>query len=84
MMLLQLKVQLDYACLCLYPQCAQTLDHRRHLGAALTSDLDISIGRSTGEYLVSFEVWHKKLIQDAERFFEQKVQEAAVTSQAAE
>lgn len=31
--------------------------------------------RSTGEYVVSFEVWHEKLIRDAERYHEQKLQE---------
>ena len=31
--------------------------------------------RSTGEYVVSFEVWHEKLIKDAERYHEQKLQE---------
>ena len=30
--------------------------------------------RSTGEYLVSFEVWHEKLIKDAESFYSQKQQ----------
>ena len=31
--------------------------------------------RSTGEYLVSFEVWHENLIEDAERYYEQRKEE---------
>lgn len=31
--------------------------------------------RATGEYVVSFEVWHEKLIKDAERYYEQKQEE---------
>ncbi len=31
--------------------------------------------RATGEYVVSFEVWHQKLIKDAERYYEQKQEE---------
>ena len=31
--------------------------------------------RSSNEYVVSFEVWHEKLIQDAENYYEQKLEE---------
>ena len=31
--------------------------------------------RSTGEYAVSFEVWHEKLLENAEAYYEQKLAE---------
>lgn len=33
------------------------------------------ICRSTGEYAVSFEVWHEKLLENAEAYYEQKLAE---------
>lgn len=32
--------------------------------------------RSTGEYAVSFEVWHEKLLKNAEAYYQQKLAEA--------
>ncbi len=45
--------------------------------SSLLSRLSMSMCRSTGEYAVSFEVWHEKLIEDAEEYFEQKQEEVS-------
>lgn len=56
------------------PLCQQTLSLFCVCGFfSILLPVELWLCRSTGEYAVSFEVWHEKLLENAEAYYEMKL-----------